>query len=88
MGVAAFREGSFSFDVLPLTKQQSDAPEACQADQSINDPADDRTLSAKQPGYQIELKDAHKAPVQAADDRKDQCQCIHDVTSIHFLGYV
>lgn len=57
-------------------QQKRDAPQAGQTNDGIDDPAQQSVLTAKQPGYQIELKNTYQTPVCAADDRQDQCQSV------------
>ena len=63
-------------------EQQCDAPCTGQTYQSIDDSAQKGILSAKEPCHQIKLKNAHKPPVQTANDGKDQCQSVHIFTSV------
>ena len=70
-----------------LPKQQGDAPQTCQSNNAVNDPAENSTLTAEDPGYQVKLEKTHKAPVDRTDNRKDQRNSIHSNTSIHFTGY-
>ena len=50
--------------VAVSTKQQGNAPQTGQTDQRINNAADDRILSAKDPSHQVEFEYANQAPVQ------------------------
>lgn len=86
MGAAVFLVGLFPIDMLALAKQQCDAPDAGETDEGIDDPAEYRALAAKQPCHKVKLKNTDQTPVQAADDRKDQCYRIHNATSIHCLA--
>ena len=63
--------------MLTLAKQQSNAPKACQTYDGVDDAADNRALSTEQPGHQVKLEDADKAPVDRTDDGEDQCDSIH-----------
>ena len=72
---------------LTFAEQQCDAPQTCQTDKGIDDPAYDAVLSAEQPRNKIKLKNTHQTPVQAADDGEDQCNGIHVFTSIQYFGY-
>ena len=69
-----------------LAEQQRDAPQTCQADDGVDDPADNAAGAAEQPGNKVKLKNANKTPVQRADDGQDQCQSIHVITSIWLFG--
>ena len=53
-------------------EKQGNAPQACQADDGVDDAAYQSVLAAENPGHQVELENAHKAPVNASDDGKDQ----------------
>lgn len=77
-----FFSALFALDFSSLAEQQRNAPQARKAHNGINDPAEDRTLPAKQPGNKIKLENAHKAPVQAADNGQDQRDGIHEITSL------
>ena len=46
----------FSADGTSVAEQKRDTPYCRQADKGINDSADDRVLTAKQPGYDIKLE--------------------------------
>ena len=65
-----------------LAEQQGNAPQTRKRNNGINDPAQQCILAAKKPGNQVELEDAHKTPVDGANDRKDQRNGIHLVTSV------
>lgn len=67
-------------------EQKGNVPDACNANQRIDNAADDGSLTAKEPGYQVKLEKTHKAPVEGADDRKYQCQRIHVRLYLSFIG--
>lgn len=67
----------FTLDDASSAKQKGNAPQTGQSHKGIDDPAEKRTLTTKEPGHQIELENAHKAPVQGADDGQNQCQRVH-----------
>ena len=71
----------FAVHTLTFAEQQSDAPQTGKTYQCVDDAADHTALTAKQPRHQIKLKNAHEAPVQAADDGQDQSQTINTSTS-------
>lgn len=50
-------------------KQERDAPQPRKTDNRINNSAEDRGLTAEDPCYKIELKQADKSPVDRTDDR-------------------
>ena len=56
-----------------LAEQQGNAPQAGKTHKGVDDPAEDGILTAKQPCYKVELKNAHKAPVKGTDNGQDQC---------------
>ena len=58
--------------VLRVAEQQRDAPETCQPDQRVDDPGEDGGLPAEQECDGIKAEQPHAAPVQRADDHKDQ----------------
>lgn len=63
---------------FPLPEQQRDAPDSRQADQNIDDAAENGSGAAEQPRHQVKLKQADQPPVQAADDGQHQRDLIHD----------
>ena len=63
-------------------KQEGNTPKTCQTDDCIHDAAEQGTLPAKEPCHQVKLENSHKAPVQTADDGKNQCQRVHNFTSV------
>ena len=64
--------------VLRVPEQQRDAPETCQPDQRVDDPGEDGGLSAEQECDGIKAEQPHAAPVQRADDHKDQRNFVND----------
>ena len=60
---------SVHLNLVILAEQKGRAPKTGQTNQCIDDPAEQRTLSTEEPGYQIELKNADQTPVYAADNR-------------------
>ena len=64
--------------VLRVPEQQRDAPETCQPDQRVDDPGEDGGLSAEQECDGIKAEQPHAAPVQCADDHKDQRNFVND----------
>jgi hypothetical protein len=63
---------------MPAEKECG-APDACQSHNGVNQSAEQRTLAAKQPCYQIKLENTNQAPVQTSDDGKNQRNGIHDI---------
>jgi len=62
---AAAVSSLFSVDTVAISaKQQSDAPQARKTNNRINYTADNSSLTAEDPGHQIEFKNTDKAPVQ------------------------
>lgn len=45
-------------------EQQADAPDSSQADQRVNNTADDTRLAAEDPRHKVKLKNSDKTPVQ------------------------
>lgn len=68
-------------------KKQRNAPQTRKTDQRIDDSAEYSVLATKDPCYQVKLEDAYQTPIDGADDRKDQCNRIHNITSVRYLGY-
>ena len=77
---------SVHLNLVILAEQKGRAPKTGQTNQCIDDPAEQRTLSTEEPGYQIELKKPHQSPVETTDDGQDQCDAIHTETSISIFG--
>lgn len=75
----------FTIDMLTLAEQQGDTPKTRQTNKRINDSAQDGILAAEQPCNKVKLEDTNKAPVQAADDRENQCYRIHMFYLHYFL---
>ena len=61
---------------FPVPEEQGDAPDGSQSDQGVDDAADNGRLAAEEPSHQVELEEADAAPVQAADDDKDQTDSV------------
>ena len=78
----------FTLDASGSAKQQGDAPKTRKTHKGINDAAHNAALTAEQPGYQVKLKNTYQAPVQTADDRQQQCQCVHVFTSIVYWEHL
>ena len=76
------RDFLFTVNDGSSAKQKRNTPQTCQSDDCVNKAAEQGTLSAKQPGNQIELKNTNQSPVQTTDDRKNQCQRVHNFTSV------
>ena len=53
----------FTVDDGSFPKQKRNAPETCQTNDCVNNPAEQRTLSAKQPRNQIKLENTNESPV-------------------------
>ena len=76
------RRVSLRFLVLDLVKglasakQQRDAPNTCKAYQSIDDAAEQRGLSATDPGNDVKLKQSDAAPVERAYNGQNQRNAI------------
>lgn len=67
-------------------EKKRDTPYPGKTHKGIDKTAEQRTLSAEQPCNQVEPENSHKAPVETADDGKNQCDGIHVVTSISDFG--
>jgi hypothetical protein len=68
--------------LMTFTEQKGYAPKTSQTDHCVNDPAEQRILSAEQPGDKIKLKNAYQSPVQAADNGENLCQSVHNFSSL------
>ena len=64
---------------FPLPEEQRDAPDTRQRDKGKNDTADCRSLATKGPAHYVELEQADAAPVDRADDHKDQSDSVQHV---------
>ena len=60
------------------SEKQGNAPQGCQSHQSIDHTADCCGLTAEDPRYNVEAKQSHAAPVDAANDGQHQGDPIHD----------
>ena len=60
-----------------MLEEQVDAPKARKAYNDKDDAAYYGFHPAEKPTYQIKLEKTDQAPVNRADDRKDQCKFIH-----------
>ena len=63
-------DGAVGF--VGISYKQGYAPYRAQADDSVDDPAENARLTAADPRDEIELEDADGSPVDAADDERDQ----------------
>ena len=69
-----------------ILEEQGDAPKSGDSHQDIDGTAEHRGRSAADPRHQIETKNAHDAPVQAADDGQDQGDLIQNSHIRSLLG--
>jgi hypothetical protein len=53
-----------------VPEKEGDAPNARKGNKRIYDSAENRTLTAENPGNKVELKKTDAAPVESADDNK------------------
>ena len=74
--------------LISLSGEKRDAPNACQGDYGVNDTADKGALPTADPSDDIKLEKADAAPVERADNGKDQRNTIqnHDCDHIPFFG--
>ena len=68
-----------------FAEQQRNAPQTCKADEAVDDSAKRCCLATKDPRYQVKLEERNKPPVQRPDDRQDQRNGIHIITSINLF---
>ena len=59
-------------DVFSCAENQRDAPDAGESHDGVNDAAEERVLSAEDPGDNIELEKTNGSPVQSTDDRQNE----------------
>ena len=74
-----------------IAEQQGNAPESGDADEGIDDAADDGELAAADRCDDVEAEDADAPPVQRADDDKNQrniIQYFHFVCSFPYIRVV
>lgn len=64
--------GIFFFDNGAFAEQKGNAPDACQSNEGINNPADNGVLAAKDPGDDIKTENTDRTPVDCADNRQQQ----------------
>ena len=67
------------------TKQEGNAPDACQAYQGVDNAANKGCLTAKDPSNDVKGKKTDAPPVQGADDSKNQSNFINDHDNASFL---
>jgi hypothetical protein len=74
--------------LISLSEKKRDAPNARQGDDGVNDTADKGALPTTDPSDNIKLEKADAAPVERADNGKDQRNTIqnHDCDHIPFFG--
>jgi len=74
--------------LISLAEEKRDAPNARQGDDGVNDTADEGALPTTDPSDDIKLEKADAAPVERADNGKDQRNTIqnHDCDHIPFFG--
>ena len=62
-------------------EKEGNTPNAAKSDHDIHDAAE-QAHGAKQPGHQVEIKDADQTPVDASNDAQDQCQDVHKFANL------
>ena len=63
---------AFLVMIIRSAKQDADAPKAGKTNERIDNTAQNRVLTAKDPSHQIELREAYKTPVDGADGCENQ----------------
>ena len=63
--VVAVNNGSFG-----VPEKEGDAPDARKGNKRVNDSAENRSLTAENPGNKVELKKTDAAPVECTDDNE------------------
>ena len=82
---SAFNRASWGVSLLIVAvaklfpEQEGSAPQTGETDDSVDDAAEERILTAKEPCNKIKLKDTDQTPVDTADDRQDQSKHIDHV---------
>ena len=75
--------------IAASAEQDRDAPKSGQPHKGINDAAENSGLSAEDPRNQVELCNAHKSPVNSANDGEDQGNRIHTIPPyLYLMGIV
>ena len=69
-------------------EQKRNAPDAGQTDNGVDDAADSRGLSAKDPCHKVKFENADQTPVDGADDAENQCKSVHELSSLFVLWVV
>ena len=59
-------------------ENERDTPNACECNDGLDHAADQRTLTAKEPCYDVKLKQSNATPIQRTDDGEDQGDSIHN----------
>ena len=75
-------------ELLPVPEEEGDAPNTRQRDNRIDHATNGSALAAESPCHYVELKQADAAPVDGADDHKDQCQSVQHVFHSFFMDAV
>ena len=73
----ARRRNRLRFDAFAGAEDEGNAPDAGESDYCVDDTADDGILTAEEPGNGVELKETDAAPVEGADNGKNQSNTIH-----------
>ena len=65
---------------VSVSKKQRDTPKCSKTNQSVDDSADKRCLTAKDPRNNVKSKQSERPPVDTTDDKKKKCYSIknHD----------
>lgn len=68
--------------MVVAAEQHTDAPQSAQRHYYIDNTADNPGLSTTDPGHEVKLEKAHKAPVEAADNQQRQSDFIQHIFSL------
>ena len=89
-GLAA-GHGGFLYLVVAVTEffpeQERCAPQTGQANNGVDDSAEQGILTAEDPSHKVKLENTNKTPVDTANDRQDQRKHIdHDLFPPFYIG--
>lgn len=68
--------------MVVAAEQHTDTPQSAQRHHYIDNTADNPGLSTTDPGHEVKLEKAHKAPVEAADNQQRQSDFIQHIFSL------
>ena len=73
---------------ISLAEKKCDTPKSGQTYKAVDQSADQSGLAAEDPRHKVKFGKTDQTPVDRANDREDQCDCIHSsINSISFGFY-